>query len=569
MPNDLRIRAWLDDQISGKLAKIRDNFDRLGKSKGALSILQGVGMGAGISAWNMVGNAVSGAVDFMGQAIDSASNLREAMALSQQVFENNADAVQAWGETAADSFGMSQREALNFAATFGTAFKSVGMSLEDTTAKAEEMTKLAADLGSAFNASSEEAATALRAGLIGESEPMRRFGVFLSEAAVQAKALELGLVKAGAKLTDTQKVAARYAIIMEQTADSQGMFGRDSGSLADAQKELAAQFENLQAELGEGLLPVMVSLAQTLNDDVVPALKATLGAMDHFSWAMKYQRDNAEDLWFWQKGLLGLWTDGQQGAEAYAAAMEKLTYQVSDAAMEGAEAWDTYTEKNAAARAGLAASVKPADDTAAALNKVAKEAWDAGEMLDGMRQAWDDLDKELETKRRLADMPELIKVAAGDTKTAYDELRAAIKSGDKVAIAAATLRYREAKRNVADLRTEWQRLRAEMSAKIVVGRAASILSALGLHVHLPGEAEGGPVQAGRPYIVGEEGRELFVPRTDGRIIPNDELVQMGGTSVSGGLAPVNLAVYLDSEQIAARVERRQYFAASVAPASSR
>lgn len=36
-------------------------------------------------------------------------------------------------------------------------------------------------------------------------------------------------------------------------------------------------------------------------------------------------------------------------------------------------------------------------------------------------------------------------------------------------------------------------------------------------------ASGGPVKAGDPYLVGEQGRELFVPATDGRIVPNDAI----------------------------------------------
>ena len=38
-------------------------------------------------------------------------------------------------------------------------------------------------------------------------------------------------------------------------------------------------------------------------------------------------------------------------------------------------------------------------------------------------------------------------------------------------------------------------------------------------------ANGGPMSSGSPYIVGEQGRELFVPNTAGTIVPND---QMGG-----------------------------------------
>lgn len=36
-------------------------------------------------------------------------------------------------------------------------------------------------------------------------------------------------------------------------------------------------------------------------------------------------------------------------------------------------------------------------------------------------------------------------------------------------------------------------------------------------------ASGGPVESGSPYIVGEKGKELFIPNTDGTIVPNFKL----------------------------------------------
>lgn len=50
-------------------------------------------------------------------------------------------------------------------------------------------------------------------------------------------------------------------------------------------------------------------------------------------------------------------------------------------------------------------------------------------------------------------------------------------------------------------------------------------------------ATGGPVMAGRPYIVGEEGPELFSPRMSGSIIPNDHL--------GGGIATIVPSKYFD------------------------
>ena len=49
------------------------------------------------------------------------------------------------------------------------------------------------------------------------------------------------------------------------------------------------------------------------------------------------------------------------------------------------------------------------------------------------------------------------------------------------------------------------------------GIGAIVTSALGSVLGLPGRATGGPVSAGRPYLVGERGPELFVPQGAGRI----------------------------------------------------
>ena len=49
-----------------------------------------------------------------------------------------------------------------------------------------------------------------------------------------------------------------------------------------------------------------------------------------------------------------------------------------------------------------------------------------------------------------------------------------------------------------------------------------------------GLAKGGPAKAGQPYIVGEEGPELFVPNQSGTVIPNHKLGASGGGAMMGG-----------------------------------
>lgn len=57
----------------------------------------------------------------------------------------------------------------------------------------------------------------------------------------------------------------------------------------------------------------------------------------------------------------------------------------------------------------------------------------------------------------------------------------------------------------------------------IVGKAVSAV--------IPGRASGGPVSGGQPYIVGEQGPELFVPGVSGSIVPNGALAGAGSVNV--------------------------------------
>ncbi len=64
--------------------------------------------------------------------------------------------------------------------------------------------------------------------------------------------------------------------------------------------------------------------------------------------------------------------------------------------------------------------------------------------------------------------------------------------------------------------------------------------------HNPGRAHGGFVRKGMAYQVGEFGRELFVPRADGRIIPNNAFRSLMGAPGSA-TGNINIHLKIDSE----------------------
>jgi hypothetical protein len=163
-----------------------------------------------------------------------------------------------FSKTAATSLGQSQTEALKAAGTFGVLGTAAGLTGTDLGNMAVKFTTLATDLASFNNTSPEDAVLALGAGLRGEAEPLRRFGILLDDAALRTKALELGLVKSTKDALDPQtKSLAAQAIILEQTTLQQGDFARTADGAANKQRILTAQIKDAKTNIGKGFLPVM------------------------------------------------------------------------------------------------------------------------------------------------------------------------------------------------------------------------------------------------------------------------------------------------------------------------
>jgi hypothetical protein len=93
------------------------------------------------------------------------------------------------------------------------------------------------------------------------------------------------------------------------------------------------------------------------------------------------------------------------------------------------------------------------------------------------------------------------------------------------------------------------------------GAGGLLGQSLGALLGLPGRATGGPVSPGRGYVVGENGPELFVPASSGRIAPNQDTstrsrevrVAIQLAAPRGTAAPA--AMQRSSRQVASAVRR--------------
>jgi phage-related protein len=196
--------------------------------------------------------------DFFSGFINNASDLNESINKNQVLFGDYSNQIVDFSKTSARNLGISQNAALEATGIFGNLFRALDIGQKPATDMSTSLVTLAADLASFNNASPEEALQALRSGLVGETEPLRKFGVNINDAAIKAQAAKLGLQGVNGELTAGQKAQAVYALMMEQTKLAQGDFARTSDGLANAQRILKAEFQDISTRIGSVLLPIVV-----------------------------------------------------------------------------------------------------------------------------------------------------------------------------------------------------------------------------------------------------------------------------------------------------------------------
>jgi len=195
---------------------------------------------------------------FLGYSTDKASDLYESINKVEVVFGDAADSVLDFARNADTALGMSSQAALEAAATYGNLFESVGLAKDASADMSMELVQLASDLASFNNLDPTDVLQKLQSGLVGEVEPLRSLGINLSATAVKAKALEMGLADTADALTPAMLMQARYALILEQSANAHGDFARTSNGVANSARIVRAQLANLSAKLGGVLLPYVM-----------------------------------------------------------------------------------------------------------------------------------------------------------------------------------------------------------------------------------------------------------------------------------------------------------------------
>lgn len=613
----------------------------------------------------------------MGLAVKAASDLEESQNKVDVVFGKNAATIKRWAADSATSFGLSRAAAYEAAGTFGNLFRSMDIALPSATKMSKGIVQLAADLASFNNANPEEVLVALRAGLVGEVEPLRKFGVSLSAARVEAKALEMGLWDGIGSIDAAAKAQAAYAIILDDTTLAQGDFARTSDGAANQMRIARAQLTDASAQIGATVLPIFADLVGVLADvaqwfanlpgpvkTAIVVLGSLVAAAGPVLWvtgsmirnfttlsrAMGGNLASAAGKAGAALGALGVVLVGVQLAQSthqafnLSEAIENLGKAADDVQVKffGAYAAITaFTQGISFSKAQMAVFKQTAEDNVGTAERLIKNLDEAGFNTERFEKA---LRKEIDAQKTanadgergaaiLSDLGgEATDTAAGidDLRKAFDDLTNAQFDVEGSAIRMekaiqnldqsvrdgkdGTLEGRQAfldakrsiddwgqavydnaiaaKKSTADASAEQQWALGQVAGSLAPDSplrqwlsqyiwdlgaiprtidtvlrirgvadelANRVINSAGAWISgMDGRAAGGPVANGVPYLVGENGPEIFVPNGSGTIIPNHVAMGGGGpiaSAVAGGSYTFHIYDATDPEKVMAAISR--------------
>jgi hypothetical protein len=241
------------DQAEGRL-------DGFGRKLGALGA---IGVGA----------AVAGIVGIGKAAFDAAHRLLSAGGGIDAVFGDWALDIEQSADAAATAVGLSKSSYEELAAVIGSQLKGAGLPIDEVTNKTQGLVEMGADLAATFGGTTEDAVSALSSALKGETDPIERYGISLKQSDIQARLAAQGQDKLTGTALKTATAQAALALVTEQSAQAHGQFAAQGDTAATKAQVLSAWWENMKAKIGEGLLPIFVSLVDFFSTKVSPALE--------------------------------------------------------------------------------------------------------------------------------------------------------------------------------------------------------------------------------------------------------------------------------------------------------
>lgn len=249
------------------------------------------------------------AINKLGDSIDIASSLIEVENVVRTTFGNYENLVNDMAKTSIQDFGMSELSVKQYSSRFQAMGVAMGFSQKKMADMSIELTKLTADMASFYDMEQSDVARNLQAIFTGETEPLRKYGLDLTQATLKEWALKNGLDANISSMTQAEKTMLRYKYVMANTVAAQGDFAKTADTWHNQTVILKQSFQELAGIIGTSLINAFkpflsgLNFAMTQVINFAETVTNALGAI--FGW--KFEVTN--------KGIADDWSDAADSAD--------------------------------------------------------------------------------------------------------------------------------------------------------------------------------------------------------------------------------------------------------------
>ena len=243
-----------------------------------------------LSAFGAVGG-IYAAINGIKKSIDIASDLTEVQNVVDVTFGNFKDKIESLAAVSIPELGMSELTVKQIASRFQAMGTAMGIARGEMADMSVDLTRLAGDMSSFYNVAQEDVAQSLQSVFTGETKPLRKYGLDLTQATLKEWALKNGIDADIKSMSQMEKTMLRYQYVMANTTAAQGDFIRTADTWANQVRILKEQLKQLAGVLGTAFINALKPLVSALNSalsSIISFAQTVVNALGKiFGWKIK------------------------------------------------------------------------------------------------------------------------------------------------------------------------------------------------------------------------------------------------------------------------------------------
>ena len=207
------------------------------------------------------------------KAMDISSDLTEVQNVVDKTFGDMVEKIEDFSKISLSQYGMSALTAKDIASRYQAMGVAMGFSQKKMSDMSIELTKLAADMASFYNVEQKDVAKSLEAVFTGQTMPLRKYGIDLTQATLKEWALNNGLNANIKSMSAAEKTWLRYQYVMDRSKQVMGDFSDTSHSWHNQLVLLAGGFQSLGSIVGGSLINAFKPFVRALNSVMLKVIQ--------------------------------------------------------------------------------------------------------------------------------------------------------------------------------------------------------------------------------------------------------------------------------------------------------